>query len=309
MNITQENINPFLNKYISLIDSICEEYHYEANIKHLLYLIVPAFSVKYGPSNEHAILDCFKKVKIYISGKTDKIVTASFNRTLNKNANGYYTEKYVSINNYSNSSLPALIDNIVHEFNHAINSLNNEISYDDKVVKVRTGLSTLNYDRATLRFIGKSKEISLEEVLNTTQTEEIIDIINSFGKYSIDNMEFSNMLYALKNEIKGNNYVSDAYNYQKYVCDELIKNKTFTPTINNLRLKGFIEDIPNLFDNVIGREGSYKRLNELLDEVHILVLKYTKAKFFKDRLLNKIRSKSNDVIALIKEYDSKCIFK
>lgn len=308
MNITQENINPFLNKYISLIDSICEQYNYESNIKHLLYLIVPAFIVKYGPNNENAILDCFKKVKIYISDKTDKIVTASFNRTLNKNANGYYTEKYVSINNYNGSSLPSLIDNIVHEFNHAVNSLNNEISYDDNIVKIRTGLSTINYDRKTLRYIEKSPEIALEEVLNTSQTEEIVNIINSFGNYKIDNIEFSNMLYALKNEIKGS-YVSDAYNYQKFICDELIKNKTFAPTINNLRLKGFIEDIPNLFDNVMGREGSYKELNKLLTELHVLVMKYSKAKFFKERILNKIRSKSKDVIGLIKEYDSKCIFK
>lgn len=309
MNLTQENINPFLNKYIALIDSICKEYNYEPNIKHLLYLIVPAFIVKYGPSNENAILDCFKKVKIYISSKTDKVITASFNRVLNKNAAGYYTDKYVKINNYSGSSLPVLIDNIVHEFNHAVNSMNNEISYDDNFVKVRTGLSTINYDRKTLKFIDKSPEISLEEVLNTTQTEEIVDIINSFGKFNIDNIEFSNMLYALKNEISGSNYSSDAYEYQKYICDELIKNKTFTPTINNLRFKGFTEDIPGLFDSVIGRDGSYKKLNKLLAEVHVLVLKYSKAKFFKNRIINQLRSKSNEVLALIKEYDSKCIFK
>ena len=309
MNLTQENINPFLNKYIALIDSICLEYHYESNIKHLLYLIIPAFIVKYGPNNENAILDCFKKVKIYISQKQDKIVTASFNRTLNKNATGYYTDKYVMINNYSESSLPVLIDNIVHEFNHAINSLNNEISYDDNTIRVRTGLSTINYDRKTLKYIDKSLEVALEEVLNTTQTEEIIDIINSFGKFSIENIEFSNMLYALKSEISSSGYSSDAYQYQKYICDELIKNRTFTPTINNLRFKGFIEDIPNLFDNVIGREGSYQKLNKLLTDIHILVLKYSKTKFFKNRIINQLRSKSNEVLALIKEYDSKCIFK
>ena len=309
MNINQENINPFLNKYIPLIDSICKEYHYNSNIKHLLYFIIPGFIVKYGTSNESAILECFKKVKIYINDTHDKFITASFNRTLRKDSNGYYTDKYVVIKNYEGVSLPNLIDNIVHEYNHAVNSLNNEISYDDKYIRVRTGLSTLIYDKATMKFLEKSKEISLEEVLNTTQTEEIIDIINSFGKFNIDNIEFSNMLYALKNEINGSKYTSEAYQYQKYICDELIKNKTFTPTISNLRFKGFIEDIPRLFDDVMGEDGKYKELNKLLTEIHTLVIKYSKATLFKNRLLNKIRSKSHDVLALIKEYDSKCIFK
>ena len=38
--------------------------------------------------------------------------------------------------------------------------------------------SYLIYDRKTLRFIEKSKESYLEEVINTEQTEEIINIIN-----------------------------------------------------------------------------------------------------------------------------------
>lgn len=309
MNLTQDNINIFLDKYIKFVDEISTEYNYENNIKHLLYIIVPAFVYQYGVTNESFILKCFREIKIYISGNYDEMITATFNRSLKRDKNSFYTEKFIMLNNYKESNVPVLIDNIVHEFNHAVNSVNNEVLWDDKYVKVRTGLSTIIYDKDTLKYIKKSDEISLEEILNTVQTEEIINIINSFSKFSIDNSELSTLLYTLKFEIDENGYKSDAYSYQKHICECLVNNKTFTPTINNLRFKGFIEDIPNLFDNVIGKEGSYKKLNKLLSDMHILIIKYSRRKFFKERLLNKIRSLSNDVRILIEEYDSKCIFK
>lgn len=309
MNLSQDTINPFINKYIAFVDEISDRFIYENNIKHLLYLIIPAFVAKYGVNNENTILNCFKSVKIYVTNTHDNIVTATYNRSLKQRSDCYYTDKFVMINNYSETSLPILIDNIVHEFNHAINSYNNEITYDDKLIKVRTGLSTLNYDRQTLKFINKSNEVTLEEILNTHQTEEIVDIINSFGKYSIENNELANTLFALKHEIGPNNYTSDAYVYQKNVCSILINNKTFTPTINNLRLKGMIEDIPDLFDNVIGVDGSYQKLNIILTDMHNLILKYSNSKFFKNRILNKIRNKASLVTNLINEYEKKCIFK
>ena len=308
MNLNQENINSFLDKYISFVDTLSDEYQYEANIRHLLYVIVPAFIYKYGVSNESAILNCFKEIKIYVNGTYDKIVTATFSRSLKKNKDGYYTDKFIVINNYSSSSLPELIDNIVHEFNHAINSINNEIFYDDNNIFVRTGLCTLIYDK-NMEFIKKSNENCLEEILNTSETEEIIDIINSFGKFSIDNSELANMFYALNGELGGKSYESDAYSYQKYICTNLINNKTFTPTIKNLRFKGFISDIPKLFDDVIGEEGSYDKLNKILTEMHTLIIKYSRSSMFKKFILNKINTKASYVTKLIDEYDQKCIFR
>ena len=70
-----------------------------------------------------------------------------------------------------------------------------------------------------------------------------------------------------------------------------------------------METIPRLFDDVIGTDGSYNKLNNLLSELSILSIKYDKAKFFKKSILNKIQSKTKEALALIKEYDSKCIFK
>ena len=36
-----------VHKYISFVDEISNIYQYDGNIKHLLYLIVPAFVTKY----------------------------------------------------------------------------------------------------------------------------------------------------------------------------------------------------------------------------------------------------------------------
>ena len=43
----------------------------------------------------------------------------------------------------------------------------------------------------------KSNALTLEEILNTAQTEDVVNIINSFGNYYIENIELSNALYAL----------------------------------------------------------------------------------------------------------------
>ena len=308
MIVNQENINQIFNKYILFVNEISEEYNYSNNIKHLLYVIVPAFIIKYGIDNESSVLKCFRNVKVYISNHS-KNVNASFNRNLKKNENGYYTEKYITVNPFNDSSLSNILDNFIHEFNHAVNSINNEIIVTNNLIKVRTGLTTLNYNKEDLSYIEKSEETVLEELLNTSQTEEIINIIKSFSKYNIDNPELSNTLFNINKEIGEELYKSDAYSYQKTVCETLLNNKTFTPTINNLRFKGLIEDIPELFDNVMGEKNKYRKLNELLSDMYVTINKYSSSRFFKNKYLNKIISLSNDVTSIIKEYETKCIFK
>jgi len=309
MDIDKIDINNFLNKYIDFVNNISNKFRYDNNIKHLLYVIVPAFIIKYDIKNEKHILNCFETIPIVVTGTEDKTITASFNRKLSYDNSTYKTIKIILLNEFKTASLTDLLDSIIHEYNHAVNSINNEITYDDKTIRVRTGISHILYDKKTFNYISKSNEVALEEILNTMQTEEIIEIINSFGKKSISNYEFKNMLDALDREIGSSKFKSDAYEYDSLLTSELINNKTFTPTICNLRFKGFIDDIPYLFDNVIGRDGEYKRLNDLLTRIHDNEWEYNKAVLFKNRILNSIKSDSLKVIDLIREYDSKCIYK
>ncbi len=314
MNINQDNINMILNKYIDITDRICLENSYDSNIKHLLYIIIPAFIIRYGPNYESTVLKCFESTKIYISQIENKVITAYFSRTLHKrtvdNKEDYYTNKTITLNEYKTASMTALMDNIIHEFNHAVNSVNNELKYDDSKIMMRTGLSYFTYNKNNLnQYLSKTDDIMLEEIVNTKQTADIINIINSFSKYSIENEEFSNALYSLKHEIGTDQYTSGAYGLGSYIAKQLIENKTFISTIETLRFKGFVDDIPNWFDNVTGEEGSYKTLTSLLQQISVLEDKYNKAKFFKKHKLELIREKMNQCINIIKDFDDKCIFK
>ena len=308
MNINQNNINLLFDNYIPFVNEISNEFNYDDNIRHLLYLIVPAFIAKYSPTNEPTILNCFKNVKIYIK-EHDKNVTASFSRSLINDENGYKTNKIITINPFSLSSLSKILDNIIHEFNHAVNSVNNEIVEDDKYIKIRSGIAYIKYNKDDLTILDNQDEVVLEEVLNTAQTEDILNIIKSFGDYNIENSEISNTIYTLSHEIGNNNYESDSYYVQKQICFNLINNKTFIPTVNKLRFKGNVDEIPKLFDDVMGSPNNFTKLNKLMNEIHQLLIKYDSNKMLKNKYLNRIKELVNEVNSLIREYELKCIFR
>ena len=312
--MNQDNINIFLNKYIAFTDNLSSKYNYPSNIKHVLYLIIPAFIIKYGIKEERTILSCFENVPIYISNRENKSLTAYFDRKIcTKQEDGikkYYSSKEIVINNYYNSSLIELIDNLVHELNHAVNSIINEVKWNDTEVSLRTGLSYIHFYKDDVTKVkSRSKDIILEEIINTKQTENIIDIINSFNEYKIDNTEFANTLYALKHDIDTSGYKSNAYYLQTHICKELMKNKTFIPTVENLRFKGNVEDIENWFDNITGIKGSYSKLTTLLDEILKSEARLSEVKLFKKFKINNIISKSREVLDIVAIFDKNCIYK
>ena len=314
MNINQDNINDFLNKYIDFTNNLSSKNNYPNNIKHVLYLIIPAFVMKYGIREERNILSCFENVPIYISDKTNKLYTAYFNRRLySKMEDGlikYYSSKEVVINNYYDTTLIDLIDSLAHEFNHAVNSIANEIKWNDEEVSLRTGLSYIHFFRSDINIVrSRSKDITLEEIINTKQTEDIINIINSFNNYSILNEEFANTLYSLKHDIDDKGYKSNAYFFQSYICKELMKNRTFIPTIENLRFKGNVDDIEKWFDDITNIPGSYHNLTTLLDEILKDESYLIKSKWFKKYKINKIRAKSRRVLDIVDIFDKNCIYR
>lgn len=314
MDLNNDNINAFINRYVTFVNNLCKKNNYPINIKHVLYLIIPAFVIKYGIKEERNILSCFENVPIHIGNSKDNGEIAYFNRGLySKEEEGivkYFSSKEIVINDYNGTSLLNLIDSVVHEFNHAVNSIINEVKWNDEEVSIRTGISYINFYRKDIHKVkSRSKDITLEEIINTTQTENIINIINSFNEYKIDNEEINNALYSLKHDIDNNGYKSNAYYFQSYICKELMKNKTFIPTIENLRYKGNVEDIEKWFDDITNISGSYKRLTILLDEILNDETNLVKVKFFKKYKINKIMSKSREVLDIVKIFDNNCIYR
>ena len=297
--------NLVIEKEKDFIDQISDNYGYDSNIRHLLYIIIPAFIIKYGISKEKFILNTFKDTMIINSNKESNAVKAYY---LSKPIyiNGEYkTQKTMVIHNYNKISLVNLLDNLVHEFNHAVNSYQKEIKETNKYILLRTGLTYRVYNKSDLSFVKKDQSFILEEIINTKQTEDIINIIKTF---SPNNSSISNTIYAINSETN-HKYNSNSYYLQSYVCKEILNNRTFISTLEGLRITGDVYEINKWFDDIVGKEGKYKELISLLHEIFDLEVEYSKRKYIKSIIINKIRDKSKEISRIIEEYNNNVNFK
>lgn len=304
MNYNNDFINNLLEEEIIFCNNLSKEYTYPDNITHLLYIIITAFILKYGINNKKIIEECFAKTPIIIDDKQDKTYQAYYFSKLN---NDLTTTKGIVLQNYKNIGLMQLIDNLTHEFNHAINSLNNEITIQQYIL-VRTGIAYNYFTKEDFKFIKKSDDIVLEEVLNTRQTEMIIDIIKNLSNYQIINTTIQNTLYAIYHSIDSN-YKSNSYLLETSICKELLENKTFMSTLEALRFKGEIAEIAYFFDNIVGKEGSFQQLKIYLNKLNQLQKDYNQATFFKKNKLSKIRKINNQIFKIIKKINQNSIYK
>lgn len=308
MEYTNEYINQIIEEEIVFSNSLTNAYNYPDNICHLLYIIVPAFILKYGIKNRNLIRNCFTNVPIIINDKQDKVYQAYyFSKPVYKD-NNYYISKGIVLSNYKDISLMQLIDNLVHEYNHAVNSMNNDILVTDKEIIIRNGLVYNYFNKSNLNFINKNNLTMLEEVVNTKNTEMIIDIINNFSNYNISNLVVENTLYSIKHSIDYN-YKSNSYYIESEICKRLLQNKTFISTIEALRFNGEIDGIEDFFDNIVGVNGTFNKLCNYLNKSMELQEKLTKTKFFKKRIINKIISVNKDALSIIKIFDNNTIYK
>ena len=304
--MNQEYINALIRAEIEFSDNLAVKYKYPNNITHLLYLIIPAFIIKYGTSSRSIIEKCFMEVPIKIDDKQDNVYQAYYFSIPEYSGSDIICRKGIVLRNYDNISLMQLIDNLVHEYNHAVNSIKNEIIIDD-YVKVRTGIS-YNIFSKDLTFISKTDEITLEEVINTKQTESIINIIKDFNNYSIEDSTISNTLYSINHSV-GSGYKSNSYLIESIVCKKLMENKTFISTFEKLRYEGQVEDLCNWFDNITGEKNSFHKLTNLLSKTLELSKELNNTKWFKNMKIDKIRSVTSDALEIVEKFNNNTIYK
>ena len=284
-----------INRYINIINSISITNNYDNNIKHLLYLIIPAFITKYK-YKEQLILKKKKNTPIIISNKEEKYINAYYTSIPRKIDNNIATQKYIIINNYNKISLITLLDSLVHEYNHAINSYKNEILIKNNTIYIRTGLTYITYYKDNLKPKEKLPSYILEEIINTKQTETIIDLIKNYQDKSNDII--NNTIYAINNETN-KNYNSNAYYLETNILKPLLTNKTFIYTLESLRLEGQIDDIESWFNNITNIKNSYQTLINDLNKLIELEKQLTKTKLFKSRIISKIKSTIKDLNYII----------
>ena len=301
MNLSNELINSLIDESKNYIEKDLSKYEYSSDIKHLLYIIIPAFIIKYGLKNKEKILTTFKNVPLIETNKEEKLHQAFYTSIPKYKNNKIFTRKFILVRHYTNKSLIELIDNIIHEYNHAINSYENEIKLTKEYLYLRTGLSYAKYNRSTLKYISADDKTILEEILNTKQTEDIILILKEISKYDINDYSSKTTLYSINNIIDSN-YKSKAYSLQSTFIKKLSSNKTFINTVSTLRFTGNIEEISYIFDNTVGTKGSYDRLIKILNEVTELEKDYPKT-FFKSFKLSKIKSLYKEINRLIDTFN------
>ena len=299
------NSNMVIQREKAFIDKISDNYGYDNNIRHLLYVIIPAFIIKYGINKEKLILNTFRDIRIAISNQKDKYVKAYYSSKPITIGEEYQTVKIMVLQNYEETKLVDLIDNLVHEFNHAVNSYINEIKETKNYLYLRTGLTYRIYRKSDLSFVKKDPSYMLEEIINTKQTEEIINIIKSFDE---GNPDISNTIYAINSETS-HKYSSNSYYLEGTICKQILENRTFIHTLANLRINGEVYNINKWFDDITGQEGSYKELIRLLNEIYQLELEYASKKLLKGFILNKIRDTSRSVMRIVEKFDRNVNFR
>ena len=301
------SINALINNEIAFSDELSKKYGYPDNITHLLYLIIPAFIIKYGSNHKNIIEKCFNEVPIMIDDKQDNMYQAFYFSTPEFKNNVLTVKKGIVLRNYNNISLIQLLDNLVHEYNHAANSINNEVEVHDEI-RIRTGISYNYFDKSTLKFFKKSNEITLEEVINTKQTENIIDIIKGFSDRNVENTIVSNTLFSIYHMV-GSGYKSNGYLLESIVCKKLMENRTFISTFEKLRFDGQVEDLYSWFDNITGSEGSFLRLTELLSKILKLNVEIANTKWFKNIKINKIKTLTAEAMEIVNKFNNNTIYK
>ena len=294
------NSNLVIERERKVIDSISDLYGYDSNIRHLLYIIIPAFIIKYGVNYEKMILDTFKNIKIISSNVKNDVVKAYFSSKPKMITGNFVTVKFMVIQNYNKISLVDLLDNLVHEFNHAINSSINEIKITKNYLYLRTGLTYRVYRKDNCSFVRKDKSYLLEEIINTKQTEDIINIIKGFDS---NNRSICNTIYAINSETS-HKYNSNSYYLEGYVCKRILENRTFINTLEKLRICGEVYEIDRWFDDIIGKKDSYNELIRLLNEVYDLEIEYSKRKIFKSITLGKIKDTSRNIMRIVDTFNN-----
>ena len=105
MNYDQQFINDLINDEINISDKISSLYHYPSNITHLLYIIIPAFIIKYGLNNKQLIEKVFLDIPIIIKDKQDKVYQAYYFSLPSLDFDKVITKKGIVLSNYEDISL------------------------------------------------------------------------------------------------------------------------------------------------------------------------------------------------------------
>ena len=72
------DINRIIEREKQFIESICNTYQYDNNLRHILLLLIPTFILKYGIEKEQLIKNTFQSTRIIPSNEESKMIRAYY---------------------------------------------------------------------------------------------------------------------------------------------------------------------------------------------------------------------------------------
>lgn len=229
------------------------------------------------------IENVFKNIPLFIKKEKGK-VKALYARRIYKKGKDIRTKAKIVIRKNDINDLNDLLDEVVHEYNEAINTYNNELDIDNNQVVARRGLE-LKVMTKRLK-TNKIFNTLLEEVINAYQSEEILSLLKD------DDFNIENNVNTVK------------YRKESFLIKDLLNNSSFMKSLNQARLTGNIKEFEQTIYDKFKVKNFLFKLNNLLEESNSLEKSFKKKEIFKFIIKRKLevnRDRINNLILSVTE--------
>lgn len=200
-----------------------------------------------------------KQVEAWINSSEPAFTLSSFSifNKRNKSIPDIKVRYGICIRNTKHIDNLMFLEYIVHEINHIVCSQNNSFFKDiNDNIGYRTGFYTA-YFRTNKRNNGKGRIFN--EVINSLMTEDIINII-----LNIQDDKLYNLVSSMKNTTIDGQYYVQGYSGLTNLFRTIFNVTEFKEFCKTCLINGNVEDMDNLFNDVLGK-NKYDELLEKLD--------------------------------------------
>lgn len=285
MFYTDEMANYILNYSKTLVEQAGRVKSYPKELKEIQYLIFAGMISYYGFEHINEIYNAFiktnfvysdepildilrKKSEIY-KGSVNKLyiceATKAFleHKFLTNRAGKFFINRTIYLSDDKKCPLDTFLEYAIHEVNHVVNSVTNDICKRDGNVVFRMGLYV-----SGLRGTNVEEGLIFEESVNVLQSVEILDEILRFGDYNIEDDDIRRVIDKLKVASENRYRKSSGYEHTVPIVRPLYESPTFKSMVKEKRLDGSIKEIREAFD-LKTRPGAFYELTGALDTIGV----------------------------------------
>ncbi len=289
--MNDSKFNKILNEKYFLLKDIAKKYNYNEELLDMITFIYISFYMDFGKNCDFPLYDLFNRVRIIYGNGTvndiaikhnfgsmpsNSVAVTLFTPNLNvfKDATLKQNPQTIllgtNVNEYLATSILKL-EMLVHEVRHALMGYyNTNTLLDENTYYMRSGLQETFYsrnDKLKDGFTTKRIGITLDEVINTYITENLINRIMTFKNYKIENNNLKSCLNSLKTSHADGKYRALGYNSEVRLLYPLLLNEMFINLVNQHQFDGEISIVKNFIESNTDI-CNYEDFCKLLDKVY-----------------------------------------